>query len=300
VGVFKIGSVDSTAGSTSADENLPNLKIFEREDWTLFRTVEGLQQKAGVPGERLRRLVIKEIGDNALDTGAAIKFGQNGSPDAFYIDDTGPGLDGTPEQIAELFSIRRPMRSTKLLRLPQRGALGNGLRVVAGAVLASGGSLTVITGDRRIVLRPQSDGYTAVVEVTKADRPIGTRIEIGFGSILPRDSSALTWIELAEEVAGVGKSYEGRSSPFWYDAGQFHELLLACGTQPVRSLVAELDGCTGGKAGEIVSAARLDRVALRRREPPAGDQVVGNRPHLCPPRQSGAAWRYRARWFVRR
>jgi hypothetical protein len=37
-------------------------------------------------------------------------------------------------------------------------------------------------------------------------------------------------------------------------------LLLACGAQPVRSLVAELDGCTGGKAGEIVSAARLDRL----------------------------------------
>jgi hypothetical protein len=152
------------------------------------------------------------------------------------------------------------MRSTKLLRLPQRGALGNGLRVVAGAVLASGGSLTVITDDRRIVLRPQSDGYTTVVEVTKVDRPIGTRIEIGFGSALPRDSSTLTWIELAEEVAGAGKSYEGRSSPFWYDAGQFHELLLACGSQPVRSLIAQLDGCSGGKAGEIVSAARLDRL----------------------------------------
>ena len=50
--------------------------------------------------------------------------------DTFFIEDDGPGLDGTPEEIAELFSIRRPMRSTKLLRLPQRGALGNGLRVV--------------------------------------------------------------------------------------------------------------------------------------------------------------------------
>jgi hypothetical protein len=57
--------------------------------------------------------------------------------------DEGPGRDGEPEEIAELFSIRRPMRSSKLLRLPQRGALGNGLRVVAGAVLASGGALAV-------------------------------------------------------------------------------------------------------------------------------------------------------------
>jgi hypothetical protein len=28
---------------------------FERADWTLFRTVEGLQQKAGVPKEQLRK-----------------------------------------------------------------------------------------------------------------------------------------------------------------------------------------------------------------------------------------------------
>ena len=49
--------------------------MFEREDWTLFRTVEGLQQKAGVPANLLRRLVLKELGDNALDTGASIKFG---------------------------------------------------------------------------------------------------------------------------------------------------------------------------------------------------------------------------------
>ena len=46
----------------------PNLK-FERADWTLFRTVEGLQQKAGVPASKLRRLVLKELADNALDTG---------------------------------------------------------------------------------------------------------------------------------------------------------------------------------------------------------------------------------------
>ena len=34
--------------SSPASENFK----FEREDWTLFRTVEGLQQKAGVPKQR--------------------------------------------------------------------------------------------------------------------------------------------------------------------------------------------------------------------------------------------------------
>jgi hypothetical protein len=39
-----------------------------------------------------------------------------------------------------------------------------------------------------------------------------------------------------------GEAYGGRSSRFWYDAAAFHELLLAAGAQPVRSLVARLDG----------------------------------------------------------
>ena len=42
---------------------------------------------------------------------------------------------------------------------------------------------------------------------------------------------------------------------------QFHELLSASGTAPVRELVANLDGCTGGRAGEITAEARLGRVA---------------------------------------
>jgi hypothetical protein len=66
-------------------------------------------------------------------------------------------------------------------------------------------------------------------------------------------------VELGSRSA-IGEAYGGRSSPFWYDAAAFHELLLAAGAQPVRSLVAQLDGCTGAKAGEIVGAAGLERV----------------------------------------
>ena len=54
--------------------------------------------------------------------------------------------------------------STKLLRLPTRGALGNGLRVVAGAVLASDGFLIVDTRGARLRPKPARDGYTQVVE----------------------------------------------------------------------------------------------------------------------------------------
>ena len=60
-----------------------------------------------------------------------------------------------------------------------------------------------------------------------------------------------------------GQSYTGKSSPQWYDGPQFHELFLASGTVLVRELVARLDGCTGGRAGEIVADAGLGRTACK-------------------------------------
>jgi hypothetical protein len=231
---------------------------FQREDWSLFRTVEGLQQRAGVPKELLRRLVLKELADNGLDAGAKVRVGELHAG-GYYVEDDGPGIE--PEQVASLFSIARPMISTKLWRLPTRGALGNGLRVVAGTVLASEGSLTVTTRGQRIELRPERDGTTTVTGMKPADRPVGTRVEISFGPVLPNDDDALKWAHTAIALSHCGQSYEGKPSPWWYDAPTFHELLYAGGATPVRELIAGLDGCSGAKAGEIVAAAGLARSA---------------------------------------
>jgi hypothetical protein len=243
-------------------ENPDALIMAERPDWSLFRTFDGLQQRAGVPARKLRQLVLKELADNALDTDTEIEYGEIGT-DCYFVEDRGPGLDGTPEQIAEFFSMARPMRSTKLLRRPQRGALGNGLRVVAGAVFASEGTLAVITRNKRIELRPMADGSTKVVSMKAADRAVGTRIEIGFGPTLPPDRDPFEWVQMAVRIAAIGEQYRGLSSAYWYDVAQFHELLLACGEQPVRSLIAQLDGCSGGKAGEIVNDVGLERTACQ-------------------------------------
>jgi hypothetical protein len=145
-----------------------NLK-FEREDWSLFRTVEGLQQKAGVAKHKLFQLVLKELTDNGLDEGAEVRVGSLPGG-GYFIEDDGRGIDGTPEAIAQLFSIARPMISTKLLRLPTRGALGNGLRVVAGAVLASAGSLVVVTRGRRIAFSHLSIIRRMTPSVTRRSR----------------------------------------------------------------------------------------------------------------------------------
>jgi hypothetical protein len=239
----------------------PEILKFEREDWALFRTVDGLQQKAGVPKEKLRRLVLKELADNALDESGQVLLGEL-DDGGYFIEDHGRGIDGTPEDVARLFSIARPLVSTKLLRLPIRGALGNGLRVVAGAVLASEGTLTVTTRNRRISLRPERDGTITVISAALVDFPVGTRIEVHFGAALPHDDGALKWANWAAHMA-QGTEYAGKSSPFWYDLGQWQEVLYAAGPRPVRELIATLDGCTGGKAGEIVAAANLSRAICK-------------------------------------
>jgi hypothetical protein len=224
---------------------------FEREDWTLFRSLSTLSQKAGVPVHLLPKLVLKELADNALDAGGTVRVGQL-EDGGWYVEDDGPGIAGEPAEIARLFSIRRPLVSSKLLRLPTRGALGNGLRVVAGAVLASGGSLVLETRGRRIRLRPQDNGDT-LAAFEPCACTTGTRVEIHLGEEL-RSSDALSWARRAAELAGGGEVYRGRSSPHWYDGEAFFDLLQAAGSRSVRELVAVLDGCTGAKAGKITTA----------------------------------------------
>jgi hypothetical protein len=128
-----------------------------------------------------------------------------------------------------------------------------------GAVLASEGALVVITRNRRIVLCPERDGTTTVVSVEPVAFPVGTRIEISFGPALPCNDTIFLWAKLACDLAGLGSTYLGASSPYWYNASQFYELLYATGPKPVRELISHLDGCSGGKAGEIVAEAGLAR-----------------------------------------
>ena len=237
--------------------------MFSREDWTLFRTLGTLGQRAGVAVETIPRLVAKELADNALDEVGL------GADNGFFVDDKGQGIPGSDEEVAALFSIGRPLISSKLLRLPTRGALGNGLRVVAGAVLATGGRLTVSTNGRVLKLHPQDDGSTGFEIVGKCSRA-GTRVDVVLGESLTVNESTLSWATQAIKLA-QGEGYKGKTSPFWYDGDAFFELLQAAGGRPVRDLVADFDGCSGAKAGKITadflgrscdSMTRAEAVAL--------------------------------------
>lgn len=229
--------------------------MFAREDWTLFRNLSTLSQKAGVPVAKLRRLVLKELVDNALDNSGDVEYGKVGA-NKYWVQDHGPCIPGTAEDIARLFSVRRPLTSSKILRKPSRGALGNGLRVVVGAVLASGGEITVQTGSRRYVLQPLDDGTTRVVSDTPTSGEKWNRITVSFREGIPEDAADLTLAELAKAFR-FGTTYKGKTSAWWYDSDSFFELLQSADTMSLEDLLVQFDGYGPGK-GEKLPAAILD------------------------------------------
>ena len=64
---------------------------FEREDWTQFRSLRTISQLAGVPQTHPRRLIAKELADNALDASSNCRVGELGDG-GFYVEDDGSGI----------------------------------------------------------------------------------------------------------------------------------------------------------------------------------------------------------------
>jgi hypothetical protein len=248
-------SANQLADRATEISEFQNGPWFEREDWTQFRSLTTLPQKAGVPLSRLPQLVGKELADNALDAAGSCRVGLLDGENGCFVEDDGPGIPGSDSEVARLFSIRRPLASSKLVRLPTRGALGNGLRVVAGVVLASHGSLTVATGGRRIRLTPRDDGGTGH-EVVGPAAAAGTRVEVRLESAFVVDRDDLALAEFAIKMAEAGgPHYKGKTSPHWYDPDAFWELCQAGGGRTVRELISEFfDGCSEPVAGKIAAA----------------------------------------------
>jgi hypothetical protein len=197
---------------------------FVRTDASLFLHPDRLSQKAGAPKHHLRRMAIKELVDNALDAAPSATLTEI-DPDTFVITDDGPGLD--PARVAELFSVTRPMMSTKLLRRPTRGAVGNGLRVATGAAFASGGQIAVESrGVRQVLGFDRATGETVVLERGASVIRTGTRIVVVFGAALPADSRATMWGNEAIALAGAAAD-PMLTHPNWYSEAAFDELRLA-------------------------------------------------------------------------
>ena len=237
-------TVTSTAGGKSAAERkreqrdrerrakLPT--FFDRADWSLFTNPRTLLQKAGCQPQDLRRLVLRELVDNALDAGANAIV-ENLGKDWYAVSDDGPGID--PDDVPRIFSVNRSLISSKQIRLPTRGMVGNGCRVIMGAVAAFDGFLVVDNRGRRLVLDvDRATGMTNIVKDDAVPMHPGMRVHINLGS------DGYDYGSLAQEtvrIADYGSSYEGVTSPHWYDARDLHDLMVQA---PAKTTVADVAG----------------------------------------------------------
>jgi Histidine kinase-, DNA gyrase B-, and HSP90-like ATPase len=192
--------------------------IYETEDWRLFVDLVTLPQKAGCHPTYLGAIVLKELVDNALDTGANVSL--DCVDGTWIVSDDGPGLD--PADVPRLFAVNRPLLSSKLKRLPLRGMLGNGLRVVVGAVAAMGGGLIVETRGHRLTLAicPQTGRTIVVADELVIPKP-GVTVHL---SIRPHDPTDDCLARGTIAAARSGVAYRGASSPWWYGARDLERL----------------------------------------------------------------------------
>src|SRR5262249_10461478 len=169
---------------------------FTRQDWSIY--ISNLPQRAGVPLTDIRALVLKELIDNALDEmdrvgrPGAVTLTQEGD-NTYTVTDQGRGFNDSPEELAYRFSIAKGMVSSKQWRKPTRGCVGNGLRVIVGAVVSGGGRIIVRTRNQEVTLRPRLDGTTAVDNVIPIDRPTGASITIEIDRRYPESDDSLEW-----------------------------------------------------------------------------------------------------------
>jgi hypothetical protein len=253
--------------SQQAESHQPLL--FSRSGATLYTSLSTLLQLAGVPDEMLPSLVVKEFTDNALDAADAagrpgkvqIEIDRDGN---LIVEDARIGIaDATPQKLAGTFCVARAMISSKLLRRPTRGCVGNGLRVCLGWLTATRGRLIVETSDIRIELVPEIDGQSRIGKVETIEPMTGLRLPAVAGDERFRKEH-LAWAEDAIELAQQfgAPAFIGRPSPHWMDLDHFRVLLRSVvGNVSVRQFLAQFDGCTGSKAQTKIAAPFLRRAA---------------------------------------
>lgn len=233
--------------------------IYERDDWQLFMDLSTLPQKAGCHFQDLYKVVLKELVDNALDAGANVSL--QFCDGAWVVSDDGPGI--APGEVPKLFSVNRPLLSSKLKRLPLRGMLGNGLRVVMGAVAATEGGVIVETRGHRLTLAIDTATGKALLV---ADESIPQAPGLTVRLILGESNSGQPDAGPANQsisIAKCGRSYSGPSSPWWYGGRDLYRLFAH--VTPAHTTVASVCrdlgiDCDDERAARTLSPADAEHV----------------------------------------
>jgi hypothetical protein len=198
--------------------------LYEQPDWRDFISRASLPRKAGCEPDQLGWVVLKELVDNALDSGAS-DVTLTGDTTWCAVADDGPGIE--PNEVPRLFAVNRPRISSKLKRLPTRGMLGNGLRVVMGAVAALGATISVTTRGHRYELGTNTvTGETEISSAADVPEIPGVMVKVEFPNPLFTDHD-FSFARKAIRIALVGTIYDGPSMPNWYGKAGLEMVLAA-------------------------------------------------------------------------
>jgi hypothetical protein len=278
--------VAASRARKKARENAERLR-YTSDEWRAFVDPTSLQRKAGASWQSMPGMVLRELADNAADAadgaGAWIETVTVDGDPWWCIGDFGDGI--APDEVARTFSVNRPMESTKHVRLPTRGMLGNGTRVVAGFCAITGLPIIVRSRNMQTVLRVEkATGHTVIMEQTPIEPITGTRILLLQDAGLDGPSVA----DLAEKMLALAaptadaRVYNGPSNPWWYGAADLARLLV---TAPAGASIGDVvrdmglrlpRGVPDGLAAEVTEerAATL-LTALRERYEPLSAERIG-------------------------
>ena len=148
-----------------------------------------------------------------------------------------------PGQVVRLFAVNRPMTSTKLVRRPTRGAIGNGLRVVTGGVLASGGTLS--GREPRRPLHPRRRPRQRRDGGDRGERQRRRRRHEGDGGLRPCPAARPRgWLDgpLRAPLRRPCRQTDAARHPSWYDPAAFAELVHAAEPGATAADIAALMG----------------------------------------------------------
>ena len=204
------------------EKNSDEALTVEQQDWVRFLTSDGLAEKAGCPPSDFDKMVIKEFADNAADIGG---FGYKIDEEerAISIWNAGNGL--SREDIARLFDIKRPLRSSKHWRRGQRGALGNGIRVALAGCRLCNIDLSIISRRQQYNIKLLDNGDTVITTQDTSVVDSGTRILLNFpDSKMFSKGRYLSFLNVALMTQG-STVISGKPLASWFKAEDINVLI---------------------------------------------------------------------------
>ena len=185
---------------------------LKQEDWTRFLDPNGLAEKCGVPQNRFMQMALKELADNACDAGGATINAIDAN--SCIISDNGSGIS------LDAFDVKRPLVSSKHWRTGQRGALGNGLRAVMGAMYCLGGHLIVESRGTKHRVSVADNGETRL-ELLGYSKRQGTAITV---NAVGAGGHAVNFAKTAINLQGGSVISAKKPSPHWFDRAAIIDL----------------------------------------------------------------------------